>query len=150
MNGYTKDNKELRSSNIPSKSQRLNSPNTSQWELDVRMMMSTNQWLKVCICSSSKELNDWPLFSMVYTEETRVRSGKSDNILLSIKPIVRYLYMIIYSDGQHCIGWFSCHNCRLDRHVLITVTILGLKCIYLCWVLGFTGGLWGTPGNNPV
>ena len=42
MNGHLKD-----PSTIPSKSERLNSPNTNKWEPDVRMMMSTNQWLKV-------------------------------------------------------------------------------------------------------
>ena len=31
----------------PSKSERLNSPNTSNWEPDVRMLLSTSQWLKV-------------------------------------------------------------------------------------------------------
>ena len=31
----------------PSKSERLNSPNTSKWEPDVRMLLSTSQWLKV-------------------------------------------------------------------------------------------------------
>ena len=32
---------------VPSKSERLNSPNTSNWEPDVRMLLSTSQWLKV-------------------------------------------------------------------------------------------------------
>lgn len=31
----------------PSKSERLNSPNTGKWEPDVRMLLSTAQWLKV-------------------------------------------------------------------------------------------------------
>lgn len=31
----------------PSKSERLNSPNTSSWAPDVRMLLSTAQWLKV-------------------------------------------------------------------------------------------------------
>lgn len=34
-------------SSVPSKSERLNSPNTSNWEPDVRMLLSTFQWLKV-------------------------------------------------------------------------------------------------------
>ena len=34
-------------STVPSKSERLNSPNTSNWEPDVRMLLSTSQWLKV-------------------------------------------------------------------------------------------------------
>ena len=34
-------------STAPSKSERLNSPNTSKWEPDVRMLLSTSQWLKV-------------------------------------------------------------------------------------------------------
>ena len=33
----------------PSKSRRLNSPNTSNWEPDVRMLLSTLQWLQVCL-----------------------------------------------------------------------------------------------------
>ncbi|CAH3141058.1 unnamed protein product [Porites evermanni] len=33
-------------STAPSKSERLNSPNTSKWEPDVRMLLSTSQWLK--------------------------------------------------------------------------------------------------------
>ena len=32
---------------VSSKSERLNSPNTSNWEPDVRMLLSTSQWLKV-------------------------------------------------------------------------------------------------------
>ncbi|XP_020628147.1 von Willebrand factor A domain-containing protein 3A-like [Orbicella faveolata] len=32
---------------VPSKSERLNSPNTSNWEPDVRMLLSTSQWLKI-------------------------------------------------------------------------------------------------------
>ena len=34
-------------STAPSKSERLNSPNTGNWEPDVRMLLSTCQWLKV-------------------------------------------------------------------------------------------------------
>ena len=34
-------------STTPSKSERLNSPNTGNWEPDVRMLLSTCQWLKV-------------------------------------------------------------------------------------------------------
>ena len=40
----------------PSKSERLNSPNTSKWEPDVRMLLSTSQWLKVHIaCVTNNE-----------------------------------------------------------------------------------------------
>ena len=42
-------------STAPSKSERLNSPNTSKWEPDVRMLLSTSQWLKVhiaCVTSN--------------------------------------------------------------------------------------------------
>lgn len=34
-------------STAPSKSERLNSPNTASWEPDVRMLLSTSQWLKI-------------------------------------------------------------------------------------------------------
>lgn len=37
----------LYESTAPSKSERLNSPNTSKWEPDVRMLLSTSQWLKI-------------------------------------------------------------------------------------------------------
>lgn len=46
INGHHQDSK---TSTMPSKSERLNSPNTSKWEPDVRMMMTTSQWLKVVI-----------------------------------------------------------------------------------------------------
>ena len=36
-------------STAPSKSERLNSPNTASWEPDVRMLLSTSQWLKVSV-----------------------------------------------------------------------------------------------------
>lgn len=41
-------------STAPSKSERLNSPNTSKWEPDVRMLLSTSQWLKVHIALCNK------------------------------------------------------------------------------------------------
>lgn len=50
MNGHL----DSKTSTMPSKSERLNSPNTSRWEPDVRMMMSTGQWLKVLMSSKSR------------------------------------------------------------------------------------------------
>lgn len=44
LNGYTSS---MAAPVSPSKSERLNSPNTSKWEPDVRMLLSTSQWLKI-------------------------------------------------------------------------------------------------------
>ena len=46
LNGYTSS---MAAPVSPSKSERLNSPNTSKWEPDVRMLLSTSQWLKVSL-----------------------------------------------------------------------------------------------------
>lgn len=45
-------------STAPSKSERLNSPNTSKWEPDVRMLLSTSQWLKVHIACVTNNQDD--------------------------------------------------------------------------------------------
>lgn len=62
----------------PSKSERLNSPNTSSWAPDVRMLLSTAQWLKV-----------------------HVQNYRSADFLVKIN---NFLDLTIYSTDEQALG----------------------------------------------